>query len=321
LLTTPLHEAFHTSLQFQDPQSPQLLSASDTGQGLSTISPGDLLHLGRSAAYNGSYDHKPRGELSSGYNPETYLEDSLLPSVPLQLRPSHPRAIGHRTLHSEPHIPSGSLLMQENGPDMHHPPPIQTDGTRHYRSYSESNNDLLSPDSSQSLRGRRERRGSRSQSRRSSPYPRFSPSQESFPDTGSGESYLSPELSSPRHRTPNSGSASFPGTPIIGSCSEASASTQSLVSPSTSIMIMNHNTEFNDMLSGVGMTPRKVGSEKLDEASNKRRKNEAKHICQLCGRALTTKHNVKSSSNFSASLFTALTDCVLLRPPEESLRH
>jgi hypothetical protein len=59
-------------------------------------------------------------------------------------------------------------------------------------------------------------------------------------------------------------------------------------------MIMNPNSEFNDMISGVAMAPRKVGSEKLDEASNKRRKNEAKHICQLCGRALTTKHNVKN---------------------------
>ncbi|KIL58116.1 hypothetical protein M378DRAFT_50439, partial [Amanita muscaria Koide BX008] len=37
-----------------------------------------------------------------------------------------------------------------------------------------------------------------------------------------------------------------------------------------------------------------VGSEKLDEASNKRRKNEAKHHCSICNRTLTTKHNVKN---------------------------
>ncbi|KIL58500.1 hypothetical protein M378DRAFT_86432 [Amanita muscaria Koide BX008] len=57
------------------------------------------------------------------------------------------------------------------------------------------------------------------------------------------------------------------------------------------------NQSFADILNGVGVTPSKVGSEKLDEASNKRRKNGAKHHCSICNRTLTTKHNLKNHVN------------------------
>ena len=207
---------------------------------------------------------------------------------------------------SEPNFPTNSLLMQANlGETLQ--PQIHTDTSGHYRSHSD---DLLSPDTAQiqASRGRRETRvrsrsGSRG-SRRSSPYPYnlSNTSQESFSsaigghDVGGGEPYLRPDLPLSRHPTPLSDSGSYPGTPIIGTSSEASSSSHNLVPSSASILVMNSNTyDFGDLSSVPRLTPRKVGSDKLDEASNKRRKNEAKHICNVCQRALTTKHNVKST--------------------------
>ncbi|KAM6490640.1 hypothetical protein JOM56_013983 [Amanita muscaria] len=293
--TTPLQEL--NSLNFQEIQSPQLPSANEASS--STVAPVDL---GRSTFNNGFYDHCPPTTIaaSSGHDLEPQVDDNLLAHVPTLSFPQ-PRAFGHRPNFSEPYIPTGSLLMEESGTETHRQPlTVQIDSPRHYRSHSDSNsnNDLLSPDSAQqSFRGRSPRKvGSRSQSRRSSPYMRPSTSQESFHDV---DPYLIADLNASPQRTLNSGSASFPGTPVIGNPimgnSEASASTQSLISSSTSIMVMNPgNQSFDDILNGVGVTPRKVGSEKLDEASNKRRKNEAKHHCSICNRTLTTKHNVKS---------------------------
>ncbi|KAK2460246.1 hypothetical protein APHAL10511_007635 [Amanita phalloides] len=275
--STPLSESL-SNFQLPDfSQSPRMRSLSDVGQN-ATISPGDIFGL-QARSYN-----VPLGPP---------LEDSLSPY--LNQFPN-PRLLGHRSMLSEPNIPTNSLLMQTAaGGDTQQQLHIQTDTGRHYRSYSESN-DLLSPEAAQT-RGRREGRGrSRSQSRRSSPYTVPNTSQESLCsatgglDIGGGD-FLHPRPMS-RHVTPTSDSASYPGTPSI---SQASSSSHDLASSSTSIMVMNSgNYKLSDLSSINRMAPRKVGSEKLDEASNKRRKNEAKHYCPVCSKALTTKHNVKN---------------------------
>ncbi|KAF8632379.1 hypothetical protein AX15_001889 [Amanita polypyramis BW_CC] len=296
--TTPLSESLGNFHLPEFPHSPRLRSLSDAGPN-GTIAPGDVFGI-RSRSYNGSYEHvKPPGTIaaSNGFAPEAYIgspteQDNLSPHA---LAFPNPRMIGHRPMLSEPNIPTNSLLMEASGADMRRQlSPIRTEDLRHCRSHSETT-DLLSPDTAQIQfsRGRREHRGgSRSQSRRSSPYTLPNTSQESFSsvivghDVGGRDSYLHPDRS--RHHMPNLDPAPYPGTPI----SEASSSSQNLVSPSTSVMVMS--PEFNDMSSVPSVAPRKVGSKKLDEASDKRRKNEAKHSCPVCNRTLTTKHNFKN---------------------------
>ena len=297
--STPLTDSLGNIHLYDLSHSPRIRSFSDVGP---TISPGDL--QGRFASYNGSYEyitHSGAIAISDGSEPEVCLgsfpeQDTLSPH-PLNPNPRH---IGHRSMLSEPNFPSHSLLMQANGGEtIHQPQPqIHIDTVRHQRSYSESN-DLLSPETAhpQATRGRRETRGrSRSGSRRSSPYTVPNTSQESFTSAVGGqdvgELYLRPDLPLPRDPTPFTDS--YPGTPIIGTNSEASSSSQNLALPHASILLVNSPYDFTDMSSVPRVTPRKVGSDKLDEASNKRRKNEAKHTCPVCSRALTTKHNVKS---------------------------
>lgn len=305
--STPLTDSLG-NFHLQELSSPRPRRLSDVGPN-PTISPGDLFGFqGRHPLYNGSCEYFPTSgavAISDGYEPEACLgsfveQETLSPHPPNQL--SNARLIGHRTMLSEPNFPTNSLLMQATiGETLQ--PQIHTETSGHYRSLSE---DLLSPEAAQmqASRGRRESRvrsrsGSRG-SRRSSPYAYSlsNTSQESLSsavgghDVG-GEPYLRPDLPLSRHPTPLSDSGSYPGTPIIGTSSEASSSSHNLTA---SILVMNSNTyDFGDLSSVPRLTPRKVGSEKLDEASNKRRKNEAKHICNVCQRALTTKHNVKST--------------------------
>ena len=297
--STPLTDSFG-NIHLRDlSHSPQIHGLSDVVPNL-TIAPGDL--QGR-FAYNGSYEClQPLDTMAllDVYEPEACLgfpeQDTLSPHPPNQ--PQNPRHIGHRSMLSEPNFPSHSLLMQgAGGETIHQPQPqIHIDTFRHHRSYSDSN-DLLSPETAQTqaVRGRRETRGrSRSGSRRSSPYTLPNTSQESFSSVNGGHDVASGEPYLPRIPTPFSDS--YPGTPVNGTNSEASSSSQNLLSSSSaSILVINPAYDFADMSSVPRVTPRKVGSDKLDEASNKRRKNEAKHTCHICQRQLTTKHNVKSS--------------------------
>lgn len=293
--STPLTESLGNIHLLDLSHSPQIHGLGDVVAN-PTISPGDL--QGR-FNYNGSYEclqqfgTMARLDLSE---PEACLEqDTLSPHPPNQ--PQNPRHIGHRSMLSEPNFPTHSLLMQgAGGETLHQPQPqIHIDTFRHHRSYSDTN-DLLSPETAQTqaARGRRETRGrSRSGSRRSSPYTLPNTSQESFSSAIGGHDVAGGEVYLPRHPTPFSDS--YPGTPVNGSNSEASSSTQNLLSSaSASILVINQAYDFSDMSSVPRVTPRKVGSDKLDEASNKRRKNEAKHTCHICQRQLTTKHNVKS---------------------------
>ncbi len=232
--STPLTDSLGNIHLQELPSSPRPRRLSDVGPN-PTISPGDLFGFpGRHALYNGSCEYFPTSgaiAISDGYEPEACLgsfveQETLSPHPTNQL--SNARLIGHRTMLSEPNFPTNSLLMQANiGETLQ--PQIHTDTGGHYRSHSD---DLLSPETAQipASRGRvRSRSGSRS--RRSSPYPYnlSNTSQESFSsaigghDVGGGEPYLRPDLPLSRHPTPLSDSGSYPGTPIIGTSSEASS--------------------------------------------------------------------------------------------------
>ncbi|KAF8626938.1 hypothetical protein AX17_006438 [Amanita inopinata Kibby_2008] len=310
LPTTPLSlslSGFH--LQEAIP-GPRLRSQSDLGPSL-TIDPSNIFGpRSRSASFVGSCEPPealdgriaPFLEARFEYAPQldNQFDNQFLTAPYQQSQPT--RTIRHRSLNSEPSIcvsvPSPPTTEQET------PSPIRT---LHSRSRSDSTtNSHLSPESPTHSRGRRRKCGesSRSRSRRSSPYPSPNSSDGLSPSTVGSEHAISdaepPDICLRRRGSSRRRNVMKAATDVGTELPLESQNSYSNYgsSSSSSVLVMDMSSyQFGPASSTSTTTPRKVGSDKINDAARKRRRTEPKFQCHLCSQKLTTKHNLKNHLN------------------------